>query len=95
MAKSKETQKEDLNEIFMEISEELGNISDELAELNSSLSMIGTMITINMLSDKRSWVKVTENHRENKVLGIHFSFKYPLHHLLALFSSSRTRPTIS
>jgi hypothetical protein len=37
-------------------------------------------------------VKVTENYRENQVLGIHFGCKYPLHHMLALFSSSRTRP---
>jgi len=41
-----------------------------------------------------SWVKVTENHRENQMLENHFSFKYPLHHTLALFSSSRTRPKL-
>ncbi|HPS91939.1 MAG TPA: DDE-type integrase/transposase/recombinase [Methanothrix sp.] len=40
----------------------------------------------------RSWVNATENHRENQVLEIHFGCKYPLHHVLALFSSSRTRP---
>ncbi len=57
MAKSKETQKEDLNEILMDISEGLRNIGDELAELNSSLSMLGTMITINMLSDKHPELK--------------------------------------
>jgi uncharacterized coiled-coil DUF342 family protein len=57
MAKSKENETEDLSEILMEISEELGNISNELAELNSSLSMIGTMATINMLSDKHPELK--------------------------------------
>jgi len=41
---------------------------------------------------RRSWVKVTENHHENRMRGIHFGSKHPLHHLLALFSSSRTRP---
>jgi len=39
-----------------------------------------------------SWVKVTENHHENRMHGIHFGSKHPLHQLLALFSSSRTRP---
>ncbi len=53
MAKSKETQLEDLSEILMEVSDELRNISNELAELNSSLSTIGTMVTINMLVDKQ------------------------------------------
>ncbi len=53
MAKLKETRIEDLNETLVEISEELGNISNELAELNSSMSMIGTMLTINMLVDKQ------------------------------------------
>lgn len=52
MAKSKETQIEDLNETLIEILEELGNISNELSELNSSMSMIGTIITIDMLVDK-------------------------------------------
>lgn len=42
-----------MNETLVEISEELGNISNELAELNSSMSMIGTMLTINMLVDKQ------------------------------------------
>jgi len=41
-----------------------------------------------------SWVKVTENHHENRMHGIHFGSKHPLHQLLALFSSSRTRPEI-
>ena len=49
MAKSKEVQMKDLNESLMEISEELGNICEELTELNSSMSMIGTMMTINTL----------------------------------------------
>jgi hypothetical protein len=39
-----------------------------------------------------SWVNVTENHRENRMHRIHFGIKHPLSHLLALFSSSRTRP---
>jgi 3-mercaptopyruvate sulfurtransferase SseA len=38
-----------------------------------------------------SWVNVTENHRENRMHRIHFGIKHPLSHLLALFSSSRTR----
>jgi len=42
-----------------------------------------------------SWVKVTENHHENRMHGIHFGSKHPLHQLLALFSSSRTRPVFS
>jgi hypothetical protein len=33
----------------MEISEELGNICEELSELNSNMSTIGSMITINTL----------------------------------------------
>jgi hypothetical protein len=57
MAKSKEVQMEDLKETLMEISEELGNICNELSELNSSLSTIGTMITINMLADTRPELK--------------------------------------
>ncbi len=52
MTRSKETQIEDLNETLIEILEELGNISNELSELNSSMSMIGTIITIDMLVDK-------------------------------------------
>jgi hypothetical protein len=57
MAKSKEFQMKDLNESLMEISEELGNICEELAELNSSLSTIGTMITINMLLNSHPELK--------------------------------------
>jgi hypothetical protein len=38
------------------------------------------------------WVRVTENHRQNRMHVIHCGSKYPLHHMLALFSSSRTRP---
>jgi hypothetical protein len=53
MAKSKDVQMEDLKENLMEISEELGNICNELSELNSGLSTIGTMITINMLVGTR------------------------------------------
>jgi hypothetical protein len=41
MAKTKETQIEDLNETLMAISEELGNICKELSELNSGLSTLG------------------------------------------------------
>ena len=37
-------------------------------------------------------MKVTENHHENRMHGIHFGSKHPLHQLLALFHSSRTRP---
>jgi hypothetical protein len=57
MAKTKDTQLEDLNETLMAISEELGNISSELSELNSSLSTIGTMITINMIINQRPELK--------------------------------------
>jgi len=48
---------EDLQETLMEISEELGNICDELSELNSSMSMIGTMVTIDMLVKMRPEMK--------------------------------------
>ncbi len=48
---------EDLQETLMEISEELGNICNELSELNSSFSTIGTMITINMLVNTRPELK--------------------------------------
>jgi hypothetical protein len=57
MAKPKEVQMENLKETLMEISDELGNICNELSELNSSLSTIGTMITINMLADTRPELK--------------------------------------
>jgi len=57
MAKSKEVQMEDLKENLAEISEELGNICDELSELNSSMSMIGTMVTIDMLVKMRPEMK--------------------------------------
>jgi hypothetical protein len=42
-----------------------------------------------------SWVKVTENHHENRMHGIHYDSKHPLRRMLALFSSSRTRPDSS
>jgi hypothetical protein len=57
MAKSKEVQMEDLKENLAEISEELGNICDELSELNSNLGMIGTMITIDLLVKMRPEMK--------------------------------------
>jgi hypothetical protein len=57
MAKSKEVRIEDLQETLMEISEELGNICNELSELNSGLSTVGTMITINMLMNTRPELK--------------------------------------
>jgi hypothetical protein len=57
MAKSKEAQLENLQETLMEISEELENICDELSELNSSMSMIGTMMTIDMLVKMRPEMK--------------------------------------
>ncbi len=57
MAKSKEIQMEDLQETLMEISDELGNICNELSELNSGLSTVGTMITINMLVNSRPELK--------------------------------------
>jgi hypothetical protein len=57
MAKSKEVKMEDLHETLMEISEELGNICNELSELNSGLSTVGTMITINMLMSTRPELK--------------------------------------
>jgi len=37
-------------------------------------------------------MKTTENHHENRMHVIHFDSKGQLHHLLALFSRSRTRP---
>jgi len=57
MAKSKEVQTEDLQETLMEISEELGNICNELSELNSGMSTIGTMITLNMIVNMRPEMK--------------------------------------
>ncbi len=48
---------EDLKGPLVEISEELGNICDELSELNCSLNTIGTMITINMLLSARPEMK--------------------------------------
>ena len=39
-------------------------------------------------------MKVTENHHENRLHGIHFGSRHPLRYLLALFSRSRTRPRI-
>jgi hypothetical protein len=57
MAKSKEVQMEDIQETLMEISDELGNICNELSELNSGLSTVGTMITINMLVNSRPELK--------------------------------------
>ena len=57
MAKSKEVQTEDLQETLMEISEELGNICNELSELNSGMSTIGTMITLNMIVNMRPELK--------------------------------------
>ncbi|MCX6675131.1 MAG: hypothetical protein NTW84_01780 [Methanothrix sp.] len=57
MAKSKEVQMEDLQETLMEISEELGNICNELSELNSGMSTIGTMITLNMIVNMRPEMK--------------------------------------
>ena len=57
MAKTKETQIEDLNETLMAISEELGNISSELSELNSGLSTLGTMTTIHMIVAQRPELK--------------------------------------
>jgi hypothetical protein len=39
-----------------------------------------------------SWVKVTENHHENRMHEIHFGSKSLLCRLLAFFSNSRTRP---
>jgi hypothetical protein len=57
MAKLKEVQMEDLKETLAEISEELGNICDELSELNSGLGMIGTMMTIDMLVKMRPEMK--------------------------------------
>jgi len=57
MAKTKDTQLEDLNETLIAISEELGNISNELSELNSGLSTIGTMATINMIVAQRPELK--------------------------------------
>jgi len=42
-----------------------------------------------------SWVNVTENEHENRMHRIHFGIKRPPSHLLALFSSSRTRPLIA
>ena len=57
MAKTKDTSVEDLNNTLREILEELGNISYELSEINSGLSTIGTMVTINMIVDKRPELK--------------------------------------
>jgi hypothetical protein len=57
MAKTKDTQLEDLNETLMAISEELGNISSELSELNSSLSTFGTMATIHMIVAQKPELK--------------------------------------
>jgi len=48
---------EDLQETLMEISEELGNICNELSELNSGMSTIGTMITLNMIVNMRPEMK--------------------------------------
>jgi len=42
---------------------------------------------------QRSWVKVTENHRQNQMPQIRFCSKDSLRHLLALFSNSHTRPS--
>ena len=42
--------------------------------------------------NRGSWVKVTENHHENRMQWVHFGSRHPLRYLLALFSSSRTRP---
>jgi hypothetical protein len=39
-----------------------------------------------------SWVKTTENHHGNRMHGMYFGSKRPLHRLLAVFSISRTRP---
>jgi ABC-type proline/glycine betaine transport system permease subunit len=70
--------------------------SSELMKLISENEDIP--ITVNDLAfflvihDFGSWVNVTENHRENRMHRIHFGIKHPLSHLLALFSSSRTRP---
>jgi len=36
---------------------------------------------INMGTGFWSWVKVTENHRQNRMPVIHFCIKYPFHHL--------------
>jgi hypothetical protein len=42
-----------------------------------------------------SWVNATENHQENRIHLTYFANKNQLCQLLALFSSSRTRPIMS
>lgn len=36
-------------------------------------------------------VKITKNHRQNRLLVVHYGSKYPLHPMSALFSNSRTQ----
>jgi hypothetical protein len=39
---------------------------------------------------RESWLKVTENHCENRAHGVHFGSKTQLCYVLALFGSSHT-----